>query len=76
MQTCGMMGEVVGMAASICAKYDANPRGVYTEHLEELRDRTKTLGATITRDIFSFPGGRRFHFTEPGGSEFAIWSDK
>ena len=49
---------------------------VYTERLEELRDRAKTLGATITRDIFSFPGGRRFHFTEPGGSEFAAWSDK
>lgn len=49
---------------------------IYTEHLEELRDHAKELGATITRDIFSFPGGRRFHFTEPGGSEFAIWSDK
>jgi len=49
---------------------------IYTEHLETLRDRAKELGATITRDIFSFPGGRRFHFTEPGGSEFAIWSDK
>ena len=49
---------------------------IYTERLEELRDRAKTLGATITRDIFSFPGGRRFHFTEPGGSEFALWSDK
>ncbi len=49
---------------------------IYTERLEELRDRAKTLGASITRDIFSFPGGRRFHFTEPGGSEFAIWSDK
>lgn len=49
---------------------------IYTEHLEELRDRAKELGATITRDIFSFPGGRRFHFTEPGGSEFALWSDK
>ncbi|MBK8477619.1 MAG: VOC family protein [Opitutaceae bacterium] len=49
---------------------------IYTERLEELRDRAKELGATITRDIFSFPGGRRFHFTEPGGSEFAAWSDK
>ncbi len=49
---------------------------IYTERLEELRDRAKALGGTITRDIFSFPGGRRFHFTEPGGSEFAIWSDK
>lgn len=48
----------------------------YAERLEAYRDRAISLGATITRDIFSFPGGRRFHFTEPGGSEFAIWSDK
>ena len=34
------------------------------------------LGGTISRDIFSFPGGRRFHFTDPNGNEFAIWSDK
>ena len=48
----------------------------YTEHLESLRERAIALGATITRDIFTFPGGRRFHFAEPGGSEFSIWSDK
>ena len=48
----------------------------YTEHLEQLRERSIELGATITRDIFSFPGGRRFHFAEPSGSEFSIWSDK
>ena len=47
----------------------------YSAELEAIRDRSAQLGATITRDIFSFPGGRRFHFTEPGGSEFAIWSD-
>lgn len=29
----------------------------------------------ITKPIFSFPGGRRFHFTEPSGNEFAVWSD-
>jgi hypothetical protein len=48
----------------------------YTEHLETLRERVIALGANIVRDIFAFPGGRRFHFAEPGGSEFAIWSDK
>ena len=34
------------------------------------------LGADITKDIFEFPGGHRFHFRAPGGGEFAIWSDK
>ena len=49
---------------------------IYSENLEESRDAVLRLGATLTRDIFSFPGGRRFQFAEPGGSEFAIWSDK
>nr|MDQ3082782.1 VOC family protein [Gemmatimonadota bacterium] len=33
------------------------------------------LGGRITRAIFDFPGGRRFHFTAPGTGEFAIWSE-
>lgn len=37
MRTTGMMGEVVGMAASICNDRDTNPRGVYEDHLEELK---------------------------------------
>lgn len=36
MKTCGMMGEVVGRAASICAKYQCSPREIYTKHLNEL----------------------------------------
>jgi hypothetical protein len=41
MRTTGMMGEVVGMAASIAAKYSTNPRGVYQNHLEELKKMMK-----------------------------------
>ena len=37
MQTCGMMGEVVGMAASICKEHDCLPRDVYTQHLDALK---------------------------------------
>jgi len=36
MKTCGMMGEVVGKAASICIKHNISPRDVYTNHLSEL----------------------------------------
>src|SRR5690606_20784028 len=32
-------------------------------------------GGTIVKPVFSFPGGRRFHFTEPGGNELAVWSE-
>jgi len=44
MKTCGMMGEVVGKAASICIKRNADPRQVYTEHLEELHTLMKKPG--------------------------------
>ena len=36
-RTTGMMGEVVGMAASLCKKHDVDPRGVYGQHLDELK---------------------------------------
>ena len=36
-RTGGMMGEVVGMAASICKKHGCAPRGVYEKHLDELK---------------------------------------
>ncbi|MCJ7730380.1 MAG: FAD-dependent oxidoreductase, partial [Sedimentisphaerales bacterium] len=38
MRTCGMMGEVVGMAASLCKKHNTDPRGVYLHHLDELKE--------------------------------------
>ena len=37
MRTTGIMGEVVGMAASVAAKNNTNPRGVYNNHLNELK---------------------------------------
>jgi predicted enzyme related to lactoylglutathione lyase len=47
----------------------------FSEDLERDVERVKELGATITQEIFSFPGGRRFHFTDPAGTEFAIWGE-
>jgi predicted enzyme related to lactoylglutathione lyase len=48
---------------------------VYSEDLERDVVRVKDLGGTVSQEIFSFPGGRRFHFIDPVGTEFAIWSD-
>jgi uncharacterized protein len=44
--------------------------------LEATRDRVLEIGGTLAKDIFSFPGGRRFHFTDPNGNELAAWSDR
>ena len=41
MRTTGMLGEVVGMAASICKRHNVNPRGVYHYHLDELKSLMK-----------------------------------
>lgn len=46
----------------------------FSTDLERDLDRVQELGATISEPIFSFPGGRRFHFVDPTGTEFAIWS--
>lgn len=46
----------------------------YSDNLERDVDRVKELGARISEDIFAFPGGRRFHFVDPVGNEYAIWS--
>lgn len=48
---------------------------VYSSALEETKQKVEDAGGTIVRDIFSFPGGRRFHFTDPDGNELAVWSE-
>jgi predicted enzyme related to lactoylglutathione lyase len=47
----------------------------YHPDLEQVRQQVLDLGGKITKDIFSFPGGRRFHFTEPSGNECAVWGE-
>lgn len=41
--------------------------------LNEARERVEAAGGVVTFGPFDFPGGRRFHFREPGGSEMAMW---
>lgn len=49
---------------------------LYHSQLEAILEKVKANGGTIVQEIFSFPGGRRFHFNDPAGNELAIWSDK
>jgi predicted enzyme related to lactoylglutathione lyase len=48
----------------------------YSTDLERDVERVQALGATISQPVFEFPGGRRFHFVDPAGIEFAMWSDR
>ena len=47
----------------------------YSNQLEAALAKVEKAGGSILRPIYSFPGGRRFHFTEPSGNEFAVWGE-
>ncbi len=47
---------------------------LWSDDLEKTAQKVIDSGGIITQAIFSFPGGRRFHFTEPSGNELAVWS--
>lgn len=48
---------------------------LYHENLEVIKNRIIESGGTISKAIFPFPGGHRFHFVDPAGNELAVWSD-
>ncbi len=48
---------------------------LYSKDLEDTYAKVVKAGGAIVKEIFSFPGGRRFHFTEPSGNELAVWSE-
>ena len=48
---------------------------LYHDELEKTEENISSLGGTITRGIFDFPGGHRFHFVDPNGNELAVWSE-
>jgi len=49
---------------------------VRVDTLEQAFDAVVAAGGVIAKPIFAFPGGRRFHFVDPAGSELAVWSEK
>ncbi len=46
----------------------------YSDNLEMTMEKILAAKGSISQDIFSFPGGRRFHFLDPNGNEYAVWS--
>ena len=54
----------------------ANPLVViYATRLEEVEGQIRSEGGQVVRPTYEFPGGRRFHFTDPSGNELAVWTD-
>jgi predicted enzyme related to lactoylglutathione lyase len=48
---------------------------IYAADLEGAEHKVQQAGGKIVKPIFIFPGGRRFHFTDPSGHELAVWSE-
>jgi len=70
-----------GRIAGGFARQDTVARGgplvvIYAADLEGMQANVRAAGGKIVKEIFSFPGGRRFHFTDPSGNELSVWSDK
>ena len=47
----------------------------YSKDLEKTKSKIENAGGSIVKPVFQFPGGRRFHFSDPNGNEYAVWSD-
>lgn len=73
--------EGAGVDGGFRLATEAPPTGgslvvLFAVNLEAAETRVREAGGTIVREIFAFPGGRRFHFTDPTGNELAVWSDR
>ena len=49
---------------------------LYADDLVDIQRRVEAAGGKISRAIFDFPGGQRFHFLDPDGYELAVWSKR
>jgi predicted enzyme related to lactoylglutathione lyase len=48
----------------------------YSYELEQTQAKIENAGGVVIKPTFSFPGGCRFHFADPNGNEYAVWSDQ
>ena len=48
---------------------------LYSENLADTLAKVESAGGTVTKPVFDFPGGKRFHFLDTAGNELAVWSD-
>jgi uncharacterized protein len=69
-----------GTAAGFCVAAAPRPAGplvvLFATDLEGTRERVLQAGGRISKEIISFPGGRRFQYVDPAGNELGVWSDR
>jgi uncharacterized protein len=68
-----------GEAGGICQDSNVTRGGplliLYSNNIEASVISVQEAGGQIVKELFAFPGGRRFHFTDPSGNELAVWSE-
>ncbi len=70
-------GRLTGGFTTLGAPRPGGPLVIlYADDLDATLKRVEKAGGSIVKPIFDFPGGRRFHFTDPEGYELAVWSAK
>lgn len=72
-------GEGEGEAGGFSVGEKPGPGGplviLFSRDLDDTLVRVLAAGGTITAEPFDFPGGRRFHFSDPSGNELAVWAE-
>lgn len=71
----GPDGEVGGLAKSAAPRTGGPLVILYSNDLEQSVAAVRKAGGKVVREPYSFPGGRRFQFTDPSGNELGVWSD-
>ncbi len=74
-QNAGIDGGFFKSDLSVSTKNGSALIVFYSSELEKTKMKIENAGGSIIKPIFSFPGGRRFHFCDPNSNEFAVWSD-
>ncbi len=71
----GLDGGFFRAKLSASAKNGSALLVFYSNDLSQTLAKVESAGGTVLQPIYAFPGGRRFHFAEPSGNEFAVWSE-
>lgn len=71
----GISGGFYTSGQHFCLSQGSPLLVIYHQDLSTVISKITLAGGAITKPTFSFPGGKRFHFTEPCGNEYAVWSE-
>ncbi|GAA3959764.1 glyoxalase [Actinomadura viridis] len=75
----GVEGEGAPEAGGLRAGQNGGPGGplvlLYSTDLDQSVEAVENAGGLVVNGPYEFPGGRRFHFTDPSGNELGVWAE-